>query len=263
VDSTDQTRRKFEDRIRPLLAGDGRSRQERDRLVRLMSRFAELPPPPDPDGCFPRYEEYRESFLQRAADSDGEALEEAFLHLYSHLHMHEASYTPRERSRKDETGGYWAHAGGLSPILKAGPWIGPDSISLDLGAGNGLQGLLFQMLSPHRKAIQVEISSHMIAVGKRLQQWLGVPGDRMEWVVGDVCTYPVKAADFVYLYRPVRPTTAGGHAFYRNLAETLNRLPGPVVVFSVADCLGSFVSERFEVFYTDGHLTCFRSTDSR
>jgi hypothetical protein len=32
----------------------------------------------------------------------------------------------------------------------------------------------------------------------------------------------------------------------------------PPVIFSVADSLRDFLSDRYEVFYGDGHLTCFR-----
>jgi hypothetical protein len=30
----------------------------------------------------------------------------------------------------------------------------------------------------------------------------------------------------------------------------------------VADCLRDFLSDRYQVFYGDGHLTCFRPTRS-
>jgi hypothetical protein len=159
----------------------------------------------------------------------------------------------------DEAGGYWAHAGGLSPILKAAPWIGPDTVSADLGAGNGLQGLLFQYLYPHKRIVQIEISSRMVEIGKRLQAWLGIPNERVEWIVGDVCEQSLDGMDFIYLYRPVRPSTERGKAFYENLAERLERSRRQVVIFSIADCLEEFLSPRFEVFYNDGHLTCFRS----
>jgi hypothetical protein len=32
-----------------------------------------------------------------------------------------------------------------------------------------------------------------------------------------------------------------------------------VVVFSIADCLKEFLRPDIEIFYDDGHLTCFRS----
>jgi hypothetical protein len=171
--------------------------------------------------------------------------------------MHEAPYTPEERRRVDETGGYWSHAGGLSPILRAGDWLRPDSVSADLGAGNGLQGLLFQKLYPHRRTIQVEISSTMVEIGMRLQRWLGIPEARVEWVVGDVMNASVDGIDFLYLYRPVRPD-GPGRAFYERVAAELEDSDRAVVIFSIADCLRDFLSPHFEVFYFDGHLTCFR-----
>ncbi len=251
--------RLFRERIKALLGPDDYSEEERDRLARLMLLLAELPPPPDPDGDFPAYGELKQKFLSCAEGNDGEALEESFLTLYTHLHMHEARYTPEERRQMDEAGGYWAHAGGLSPILKAGPWIRPDTVSADLGAGNGLQGLLFQFLYPHRKSIQIEISSRMVEIGKRLQFWLGITAEKVEWVVGDVCDQSLDGIDFIYLYRPVRPTTEKGRIFYQDLAEQLERSLGEVVIFSIADCLKDFLSPRFKIFYTDGHLTCFKS----
>jgi hypothetical protein len=63
--------------------------------------------------------------------------------------------------------------------------------------------------------------------------------------------------DFIYLYRPLRPTGAG-EAFYRSFAAQLGASQKPVVIFSIADCLRPYLSGAFEVFYSDGHLTCFR-----
>ena len=231
---------------------------ERGQLMKLMLLLAELPPPPDASVGFPRYEEYRRRFLSATQGDDADVLEETFLTLYAHLHMHEANYTAEERRRMDEAGGYWAHAGGLSPILKAKPWIATDTVSADLGAGNGLQGLLLQYLYPHRKTIQIEISSDMVELGKKLQAWFGVPRERVEWRVGDVCDQTFDGIDFIYLYRPVRPSTERGQILYRRLADTLAESSSQVVVFSIADCLRDFLSPEFETFYTDGHLTCFR-----
>jgi hypothetical protein len=246
-------------RIEPLVRSFEYSEEEQRHLVRLMTLFAELSDPPDPNGDFPNYEEYKDSFLECIEAENTEAIEEVFLTLYAHLHMYEARYTPEEREQMDLAGGYWAHAGGLSPILKAAPWISAATVSADIGAGNGLQGLLFQCLYPHQLTIQYEISSDMVKIGQGLQEWLGISEDRVEWVVGDVCDQVFEDIDFYYLYRPVRPTTARGEAFYENLAEMLDWGERPVVIFSIADCLKQFLSPRFKVFYADGHLTCFRS----
>ncbi len=231
---------------------------EREPLLRLMSLFAEQPPPPDPFGLFPEYDLLRSRFLHAVDRGENEAVEESFLTLYCHLHGYEAPYSEEERATVDRTGGYWCHAGGISPILKAAPHIRPETVSADFGAGNGLQGLLFQKLYPHRRTVQIEISSRMVEVGRELQRWLDIDEDRVRWVVGDVLDQEPVGMDFIYLYRPVRPEGEGVR-FYERFAEALGREPREVVIFSVADCLGSFLPESFERFYTDGHLTCYKN----
>jgi len=247
------------DQLSRLLAGadDERTPAERAALVRLMRLLADRPPPPDPLGLFPRYAELHARFLAAAQGPDGDQLEERFLELYCHLHGHEAPYTAAERRRVDETGGYWCHAGGLSPILKAEPWVRADTRFGDLGAGNGLQGLLLQKLFPHRHTRQLEISSRMVDCGRVLQDWLEIPEGRVEWIVGDVLDAPIRDLDLIYLYRPVRPE-GEGRRFYERLAVELDATDHEVVIFSIADCLREFLPADFAQFYGDGHLTCYR-----
>jgi hypothetical protein len=249
--------RELEERLRKVLVDVCPDAAERARLAQLMALFANLPPPPDSGGHLDRYPELHERFLASLVHGDSDLIDDSFLDLYAHIHMHEAPYTSDERRQVDESGGYWCHAGGLSPILKAGTWLNPGSVSMDLGAGNGLQGLLLQKLYPHARTIQVEISSQMVRIGRGLQRWLEIPGDRVEWVVSDVRTASVEGVDFLYLYRPVRPDGPGG-SFYIRLAAELDASSRDVVIFSIADCLRDFLSPRFEAFYSDGHLTCFR-----
>jgi len=243
--------------LRRLPAQGEQAPEERERLIGLMCLLAELPEPPDPFGLYPHYAQLRQRFLASIEGQDGEAIEEAFLLLYAELHGYEVPYTPGERERVARTGGYLSHVGGLSPILKAAPFIEPGTVSGDFGAGNGLQGLLIQKLTPHAKTVQIEISSRMVEAGRLLQAWLGVPEERVEWVVGDVSEASPSKMDFVYLYRPLRPTGAGAD-FYRSFAAQLGASRRPVVIFSIADCLRPHLPSEFEVFYCDGHLTCFR-----
>jgi hypothetical protein len=250
------TEQSLRHRLDLLLSNDEIVMIERRRLIDLMCLFAELPCPPDPIGLFPRYKELKSSFIKTAGGGDPEAVHQSFLELYAHLHGYKAPYTPEERKRVDETGGYWCHAGGLSPILKAGDHIGPVTISADFGAGNGLQGLLFQKLYPHKKTIQIEISSKMIEAGRELQRWLGIPAEKIEWLCGDVMDHSPAGIDFIYIYRPVKPD-GPGQIFYERFAAELEREPRPQVIFSIADCLGDFLPASFEVFYSDGQLTCF------
>ncbi len=244
-------------RFEKLLAHDERPIEEIQGLARLMGLFAVLPPPPDPFSLFPQYPELKQEFLQAAENPDAEVLEESFLRLYSHVHGYEVPFTPLEKDRFRASEGYLCHVGGLSPILKAGPFIRTTTISGDFGAGNGLQGLLLQHLYPHCRTVQIEISSRMVDSGRLLQDWMGIPRDKVEWVVGDVSQVSPAKMDFVYLYLPVRPSGEGRH-FYEQFAAELEQADKQVIIFSIADCLKTFLSSAFEEFYNDGHLTCFR-----
>ncbi|RME23899.1 MAG: hypothetical protein D6806_10485 [Deltaproteobacteria bacterium] len=240
--------------------GLGWNRRQRRRLARLACMLAELPPPPDPLkrlGAFARLQENLQEVLRygRAVEA-----EEALLRLYELLHGIEAPYSTPERRVVDATGGYWCHAGGLSPLVRAEPFIRRETVSVDLGAGNGLQGLLLQKLSPHRLAVQVEISSAAMAEGRALQRWLGIPAQAVSWIHADLATLAFPEAGFVYLYRPLKPSGAGD-GFYHRLSDHLGDQKVPPVVFSIADCLGPYLPDSFVKFYTDGQLTCYRRRD--
>ena len=163
-------------RLADLLRGEDRPGRHRRRLARLILELSGRPPPPDFAEDFPRFAELRDALEASIAGDDGEVIEETFLELYAHLHQTEAPYTADERARMDAAGGYWAHAGGLGPVLMAPDHLDRNSVSADFGAGNGLQALLFQLLAPHRRTVQIEISARKVATGRRLQSWLGIPG---------------------------------------------------------------------------------------
>ena len=119
-----------------------------------------------------------------------------------------------------------------------------------------------QKLYPHAKTIMVEISSRMVEAGKYLQSWLGIPENRVEWIVGDVADVSPLDMDFIYLYRPVKPD-GPGKVFYQSFAKELGEASKPVVIFSIADCLKDFLGPQFSIFYNDGHLTCFQRASTQ
>ncbi len=236
----------------------GWAREESERLATLVDLVLGRPEPPG----FPDFSRFRDHLGQAVEGDNPDEIEPRFLELYAHLHMNDASYSPEERKRVDATGGYWNHAGGLSPILKAAPWVRESTVSADFGAGNGLQGLLLQALFPHRRTVQIEIAARMKDIGEGLREWLGIPRKRVAWVIDDVLNVPATGYDFVYMYRPVRPD-GPGREFYTRFAREVEAAPHAPVIFSIADCLRDFLSDRYEVFYGDGHLTCFRPASLR
>ena len=199
---------------------------------------------------------YVENLSSALREGDPSSLERDLLNLYTQLHRAGSEYSPYERKLLTERKGYSCYPGGLSPLFKAVQFISPESIVADLGAGNGLQGLLLQCLSPHRKTIQIEISSEMIRIGRIFQQALGISDDRIEWIHDDIINVSIKTADFIYIYLPAKPLE-GGKEVYEAIANKLRMMNRPLVVFSVADCLAKFLNGQFSIFYTDGHLTCF------
>lgn len=205
---------------------------------------------------FPELDRYAKNLEDALESGDIALVEISLLSLYTRLHGAGSGYSPREREQLSKRKGYACYPGGLSPLVKAVQFIGPDSVVTDLGAGNGLQGLLLQRICPHRKTIQVEISSQLIRVGRMFQQALGIDADRVEWIHDDIVRVSVEEADFVYLYLPAKPLD-GGREVYEAIARTLSMAEKPRVIFSIADCLAGFLGREFSVAYTDGHLTCF------
>lgn len=204
----------------------------------------------------PHLDCYVKNLSSALRENDPSSLESNLLNLYTQLHGAGSVYSPYERKLLTERKGYSCYPGGLSPLIKAVQFVKPESIVADLGAGNGLQGLLLQCLSPHRKTIQIEISSEMIRIGRIFQQALGISDDRIEWIHDDIINVSIKTANFIYIYLPAKPLE-GGKEVYEAIANKLRMMNRPLVVFSVADCLAKFLNGQFSIFYTDGHLTCF------
>jgi hypothetical protein len=221
----------------------------KDSLLRLAAD-------PDVQAQLPEAGLYGERLRNALKLEDIPSIERALFSLYELLHGAGSAYSSGEKALLQERKGYACHPGGLSPLVRAMEFVKPDSVIADLGAGNGLQGLLLQCLCHHRKTIQVEISSEMIRVGRIFQRALDISANRVEWVHDDIMNAPIEAADFIYIYLPVKPIE-GGKEVYDAIARKLGGIKKPIIIFSVADCLSKFLDRRFSMFYTDGHLTCF------
>jgi hypothetical protein len=221
----------------------------RDSLLRLAAD-------PAVQAELPEADLYGKNLKGALKQGDLSLIETALLNLYELLHGVGSTYSSYEKTLLARRKGYACHPGGLSPLIKAVEFVKSDSVVADLGAGNGLQGLLLQRLCPHRKTIQVELSSEMIRVGRVFQVALDISADRVEWVHDDIVNAQIETADFIYTYLPVKPIGEGKEV-YEAIAHKLGGMKRPLIVFSVADCLSKFLDGQFSVFYTDGHLTCF------
>ena len=204
----------------------------------------------------PDIDQYMNNFTSAMEKGDSTLIEYSLVNLYTQLHSAGSTYSPSEKELLKKRSGYLSYPGGFSPIIMAKQYIRPESIVADLGAGNGLQGLLLQRFYPHRRTLQIELSAEMIRIGRILQQALGISTDRIEWIHDDIVNVSIEDADFIYIYRPARPVDKGNE-LYQAIAHKLAAINKPLVIFSVADCLAKFLDKSFSIFYTDGHLTCF------
>jgi hypothetical protein len=230
--------------------------KDRGKVKRLETAFLTLAADPKIYRSFPSIAKAADTLTQAKANDREDEIETRLLELYCELHHAGSEYQRSERIVLDNKDGYFNHPGGISPLLKAEKYIGPESHVADLGAGNGLQGLLFQFLYPHKVTIQVELSSEMINVGKIFQRILGISEENVVWINDDIMNVSLEEVDFLYLYRPSKPTRSGVK-LYESLVDKLSTRKRSITIFSIADCLRDFLDKSFVEFYSDGHLTCF------
>lgn len=206
---------------------------------------------------YPDLEKPLSQYMHAKSENDPAQRECALLELYLSLHALGTGYSDHEARKLKQAVGINNLPGGMFPVVAASRLAGPDSVCMDLGAGNGLQGLLLQVLSPHRKTIQVELSSGMIEAGKMFQRALGIDADRMEWICGDIALQDLGGVDLIYMYRPVKPHGKGS-VLYDEVARKLSALDAEVTVVSVADCLGKFLHDDFQCIYSNEFFSCYR-----
>ncbi|MFH2131865.1 MAG: hypothetical protein ABIK68_15940 [bacterium] len=225
-------------------------------LLRIKQAFYTLANDAGLQRLFPEIADTADKLRALEKNSDEDVKEIALLNLYCAIHGAGSNYSSQERLQLDGKNGYFNHPGGISPLLKADAFIRPDSIVADLGAGNGLQGLLFQYLYPHQLTIQIELSAEMIRIGQQFQRILKIPPERIAWVNDDIINVSLDTIDFLYLYRPSKPMK-NGIKLYQTISRKLQDRKKALTIFSIADCLKDYLDNRFSIFYSDGHLTCF------
>ena len=206
---------------------------------------------------FPDVSKPLDEYRQAESRNDPAQRECALLELYLCLHALGSEYSELEHEKLRQAEGISNLPGGMFPIVAASRLLGPDNACMDLGAGNGLQGLLLQSLLPHRKTSQVELSGKMIEAGKMFQRALGINADRVEWICGDIASQDLAGVDLLYMYRPLKPY-GKGIELYEEVARRLSALDTEVTVLSVADCLGKFLNKDFNLIYSNEFFSCYR-----
>lgn len=199
---------------------------------------------------------------EAAARCDFEEREMVLSSLYRVLHSAGSLYSPEEQEAMRKIHGIPKQPGGITPILLSLPFIRPESTVVDLGAGNGLQGLLMQKLAPHERTVMIEISANMIEAGKVMESGLGLEAGRVVWSHADLIEADLEdlaggAPDLLYMYRPIKPV-GEGRGFYKRIAEWIETWPGGSAIMSVADCMGSFLGSGIDKLYEDEFMTVFR-----
>jgi hypothetical protein len=178
----------------------------------------------------------------------------ALSELYTCLHKAGAGYSPQEQEVMQSKHGIQYQPGGLTPLLFAKNFIQLDMVVADLGAGNGLQGLLLQLIAPHKQTIQIELSSQMIEAGKILQVALNIPKDKIKWIHTDIENASLKGIDIIYMHRPVKPSGAG-NTLYRALAEKLTHPHTPHTILSIADCFAPFIKDTYTELHKNEYFS--------
>jgi len=181
--------------------------------------------------------------------------------LYLTLHSAGAQYMPEEDEILARAHGIPKQPGGMTPILLSAPFVKPESTVVELGAGNGLQGLLLQSLARHAQTVMVEISGSLIETGRVLQRAMGLKDESVRWHHADLLEADLPALvggppDLLYMYRPVKPA-GRGRRLYERIAEWIQEWPGGQAIMSVADCMSPFLGPGVKKLYEDEYLSVY------
>ena len=206
---------------------------------------------------FPDISKPMDEYVRARGTGDNAEREYALLTLYLSLHTLGSGYSASEAMKLKRAEGISNLPGGMFPLVAASRMVCDETAFMDLGAGNGLQGLLLQSMRPHKITIQVELSLGLIEVGRIFQHALGISEDRVQWICGDIAEQELGLADLIYMYRPLKPYGMGKQ-LYEGVAQRLSALKTEVTVLSVADCLGSMLGEDFRLVCSNEFFSCYR-----
>lgn len=197
-----------------------------------------------------------EDLLNSISSNDNEQREASLIDLYLCLHKAGASYNQCEQRLMDEKKGLKWLPGGIMPVVFASYIMKPQFTFVDLGAGNGLQGLMLQYISPHRLTRQIELSGSHLNTGRIYRKVLGIHETQVSFENADIFDSSFYGVDVFYMYRPARPMGEGIN-IYKNINAKLLALKNPFFLISVADCFEPFITMDYKVVYSNEFLKIF------
>jgi hypothetical protein len=198
----------------------------------------------------------KNQLLYAKKNNDTDKRESLLIELYLALHKAGAGYSRSENKVLENKKGLKWLPGGLMPLVFASFIIKPGDVFIDLGCGNGLQGILLKMVAPHKKTRQIELSKKYLETGNIFVEALGLDKPGFSFENNDIGAVDVSDADFIYMYRPARPM-GEGKLFYENLAEKFSRIKKNFYLLSVADCFEPFIKSKYIKIYSNDFLSIF------
>lgn len=177
----------------------------------------------------------------------------AFIELYIALHQAGVGYTEKEEKLLNGRRGLKGLPGGILPVILCSHLMKKDYVFADLGAGNGLQGLLLQYLFPHKQTRQIEFSASHLETGRLYMDALELDKESLSFEQGDILDSKLGDIDLIYMYRPARPMEEG-ILFYEKLSEKLALKKEPFILVSVADCFEKYIKTDFKKLFESEFL---------
>jgi hypothetical protein len=200
--------------------------------------------------------DYALELLTAKKNNDLEKREIFLTKLYLLFHRFGAGYTIEEEKFIEKSKGLKWLPGGLMPLVLGSYFMKPEYEFCDLGCGNGFQGILMQVLCPHKKTRQIEIAGSYLKKGEIFLSLPEIDKKKFCFENIDIADFQMKSADFLYMYRPARPMGEGS-ILYEKLADKFFKAKKSFYLLSVADCFEPFIKCSYKKIYQNEFLSIF------
>ncbi|MCB9494570.1 MAG: hypothetical protein H6681_03885 [Desulfobacteraceae bacterium] len=194
--------------------------------------------------------------LSAKENNDLEKREIFLTKLYLLFHKFGAGYSHEEEKFIQRSKGLKWLPGGLMPVVLGSYLMKSEYEFCDLGCGNGFQGILMQVLCPHKKTRQIEIAGSYLNKGEIFLSLPEIDREKICFENIDISDFQMQSADFIYMYRPARPMGEGS-LIYQKLSDKFLNAEKSFYLLSVADCFEPFIKGSYERVYQNEFLNIF------